>query len=475
MSQIDATDDPYNLQSKYSEIHVLAKSNINRQFSLQKENVPYEMDSEQTWPTTEEIAASYDKNKKPRLIKRIPRGMSEYQAAWISETEEVDEYSSESEGREGDDEFMSCDDDGESVNERKHFVSEVEKSDPNFEIESLNIENPANDDSYDKAMDLDEEKKTLEKIKAAHEEKHYSDEIDTPQDIALRSRFAKYRGLESFRTSPWDIKENLPYDYARIFKFKNFDRTRKRVLKEAKTEMFPDLVLPGLYVTIHVKNVDHQMWHSFESAKKHLILYGLLPHEHQMSVVNVVLKRVVGSVIPLKAKERLIVQCGFRRFIVNPIFSQHTNGDKHKYERFFRPQETVVATFFAPIQFPPAPVLCFLQNPNTTLSLVATGRLISCDPDRIILKRIVLSGHPFKIHRQTATIRYMFFNKEDIEYFKLCKLRTKCGRLGHIKESLGTHGHMKCVFDGSLKSFDTVFLHLYKRVYPKWTHEDCLL
>lgn len=67
---------------------------------------------------------------------------------------------------------------------------------------------------------------------------------------------------------------------------------------------------------------------------KGLVIYGLLPHEHQMSVMNVVLKRLPDSEAPIKSKETLIIQCGYRRFVVNPIFSQHTNGDKHKVSKY---------------------------------------------------------------------------------------------------------------------------------------------
>jgi hypothetical protein len=42
----------------------------------------------------------------------------------------------------------------------------------------------------------------------------------------------RYRGLKSFRNTPWDPKENLPLDYARIFQFKNFTRTVKKLLDE---------------------------------------------------------------------------------------------------------------------------------------------------------------------------------------------------------------------------------------------------
>lgn len=142
-----------------------------------------------------------------------------------------------------------------------------------------------------------------------------------------------------------------------------------------------------------------------------------------------------------------------------------------QFERFFQPESTSVATFYAPIQFPPAPVLCY-KEVQGDLVLVATGSLLSCNPDRLVIKRIVLSGHPFKIHKRSAVIRFMFFNREDIAYFRPCKLRTKIGRTGHIKEPLGTHGHMKCIFDGQLKSQDTVLLNLYKRVFPKWTYEE---
>lgn len=73
-------------------------------------------------------------------------------------------------------------------------------------------------------------------------------------------------------------------------------------------------------------------WAAYKSAQesKNLVIYGLLPHENQMSVMNVVLKRTPDSEVPIKSKEKLIIQCGYRRFVVNPIFSQHTNGSKHK-------------------------------------------------------------------------------------------------------------------------------------------------
>lgn len=69
-------------------------------------------------------------------------------------------------------------------------------------------------------------------MRAAKEDREFPDEVDTPLKQPARVRFGKYRGLQSFRHTPWDPKEDLPPQYARIFKFSNFDHTRRRILKQ---------------------------------------------------------------------------------------------------------------------------------------------------------------------------------------------------------------------------------------------------
>jgi len=39
-----------------------------------------------------------------------------------------------------------------------------------------------------------------------------------------------------------------------------------------------------------------------------------------------------------------------------------------------------------------------------------------------------------------VTMRYMFFNREDVLFYKPVQLVSKQGRRGWIKEALGTHG-----------------------------------
>ncbi|RZF40768.1 hypothetical protein LSTR_LSTR011285 [Laodelphax striatellus] len=447
------------------DVRVLAEPDADKQEQLISENIPDPMDAEQTWPTEEELAAADEERKNKKKVKRVPKGMSEYQAAWIPDSDAEEEEDSDEEDE--DEVMMDAREDECSEDEAKEESDDEEEE----EYESTTSELPPPADKYDKEMNYDEEKETLKKIKDARLDQMFPDEVDTPADVAARDRYQKYRGLQSFRTSPWDAKEDLPGDYARIFQFQNFNRTRKRVMDQLDE---CSGAYPGWYISVHVANVPETVYRS--RGAQPVVLFGMLAHEQKMSVVNMVLKRPnlvldASAHQPIRSKQRLVFQCGYRRYSACPLFSQHTNGTKHKYERYFQPDATVVATVFAPIMFPPCSVLAFEEKSDGSMPLVATGSLLSVNPDRLVIKRVVLSGHPFKVNKRSAVIRYMFFNREDIAWFKPVELRTKYGRRGHIKEPLGTHGHMKCVFDGQLKSQDTVLLNLYKRVFPKWTYE----
>ena len=66
----------------------------------------------------------------------------------------------------------------------------------------------------------------------------------------------------------------------------------------------------------------------------------------------------------------------------------------------------------------------------------------------------------------------MFYDPEDVKWFKPAGLVTKHGLNGKIEESVGEHGTMKCLFNAPIKQHDTVCLPLYKRVYPKFANID---
>lgn len=239
MDRIDGPEDPHPLNlgkenkksdamdAELTKVSVLHVADPAKQESLQSENIPDPMDAEQTWPTDEEIKeANIDTKKR---VKKVPKGWSDYQAAWIVESDAENSEGSDNENDENDDdeEFMSCEEDNsdQEANEENDFESVAES-----------VVGPT-DEKYNDTVDALEEHEMLKKLAAAKEDQQFPDEVDTPQDIPARERFVRYRGLESFRTSPWDPKENLPEEYARIFQFENYERTRRRVFKELEESL----------------------------------------------------------------------------------------------------------------------------------------------------------------------------------------------------------------------------------------------
>jgi len=424
------------------EKYALATADLMNRESLERENTPDPFASEQTWPTPEELELA--ERERRTEVKRVPPGTNPYQAAWIPDFGDDDE-----ESQSGDDEKMEKDEPTQKpqkvlpLETEQEVVMQKEDVDETFESES------------DQKMEM------KDPIDVAEEEKDdlvFPDEIDTPEDIPARIRFQKYRGVKSFRTSPWDPKENLPFDYAKIFQFENFRRTFTRIKKEHTG------IQPGPYVTLCVSNVASNQF-SLHPEGRPLVCSGLFKFENKVSVVNFIVNRLPTYTEPMKTKAEVLVQAGFRRFLGFPLYSEYNlNGDKFKRMKFLR--GSGVASFYGPVCFPPTPLL-FLGGENRA-ELIASGNLHSVNPDHIILKKIVLSGIPTRVHKGKAIVKKMFFHPDDVRWFRPVELWTKYGRVGRIVEPVGTHGEMKCSFDSSLTQQDTIMMSLYKRVYPKW-------
>ncbi|KAL6544144.1 hypothetical protein OROGR_010641 [Orobanche gracilis] len=494
-----------------------------KQEPLVVENAPDILAREQTYPTDAEMAEA-DRNRKDKKMKkkRLPSGISEYQATRIVD-DSVD-YS-DSEGEDG----MVVDDDENGFPDQKlqndfEFVDDqvslnMRNSDVETETESVLMDG----DNLTKEQIAEQ----IRKIKEVHaEDEEFPDEVDTSVEVAARKRFAKYRAVKSFRTSRWDPKESLASDYSRIFTFDNFVRTKKHVLANAvdmlqekdgdrakakkrieagrgqeedekngdrakvrkridagRCQKDDDLkryikygcIPAGSYARLYVNDVSAGVMSKLCTLSKRLpvIACGLLQHESKISVLHFSIKKHDSYDAPIKSKEELLFHVGFRQFIARPIFSSDSiNASKHKMERFLHAGSFSVASIYGPICFNSLPLIALKSQEEYEYPVVAAvGSLRSIDPDRIVLKKIILTGYPQRVSKTKATVRYMFHNPEDVRWFKPVDVWSKCGRRGRIREPVGTHGAMKCIFNGVLQQHDTVCMSLFKRSYPRWPQQ----
>jgi len=403
--------------------------------------------------------------------KRLPKGTSKYQAAWY--LEDVSDSDAEYEDMDEEDSF----DGNSNMNGSATAADGTEGFDLGgpAETEGAPSEYPQSEMFLDPAPEdeIEELEAYRDQRKAgAEEDLEFPDEIELQLGVQARERLARYRGLKSLRTSHWETEEDKPHqpsEWDRLLEVADYKGAKSRVLREALIGG----VKPGTRVSIHLKSVPLSLQQSHNPLKP-LSLFSLLRHEHKRAALNYSITLSSELTDPVKSKEELIMQCGPRRLVINPLFSQagNTPNDVHKFDRYLHPGRTAIASFIGPLTWGFIPTLFFRRSIDSTsgqqkLQLIGTGTSLPPSQNRVIAKRIVLTGHPYKIHKKLVTVRYMFFNAEDIAWFKALQLWTKRGRSGFIKESLGTHGYFKATFDGKINPQDAVGVSLYNRVWPR--------
>lgn len=243
-------------------------------------------------------------------------------------------------------------------------------------------------DDMDYASDDENDNEFVKKWREEREQLEFPNEIEIRPTEKARERLARYRGLESFRTSPWDPKESLPADYARIFQFQNYTSTKKHVLLSESACAHDGPVPAGSYVALTVRDLapaalgaalgvpvpqEGQRDATLPAAKTLLTVTFLRAHEVQTSVDEAIVHRPRWTDTPVKGRETLLACVGARRFFVAPTFARaDTRSPKIKMERFLPQEGDVCATFYGPITFPPAPVLLFRVLSADSMCLIMT-------------------------------------------------------------------------------------------------------
>lgn len=403
--------------------------------------------------------------------KRVPRGTSKYQSAWY-----LDDVSDS--GSDMEDMDMQDDDDDEAGAAPEDGIEGRAAPEP---TEGAPSEYPQSEMMIEPNEEEDAEQlaqfRSSRKINEEDDDREFPDEIELHPNVLARERLSRYRGLKSLRTSPWDEEEDRPYepeDWRRLLQVPDYAASKSRFVREALVGG----VQPGTRVQVYLKDVPADLHKTYDSSSP-VALFSLLRHEHKKTSVNYLFNLSADHSKSIKAKEEIVAQCGPRRLVINPVFSQlgNTPNDVHKYCRWLHPGQSAIATFIGPVTWGAVPVLFFKRTtpeekqaedgPKLDLQLIGSGTALPPCTSRVIAKRAILTGHPYHINKKVVTIRYMFFNREDVEWFKALPLWTRRGRTGYMKEPLGTHGYFKATFDARINPQDAIGVSLYKRVFPR--------
>ncbi|KAG6006746.1 hypothetical protein E4U21_006731 [Claviceps maximensis] len=428
-----------------------------------------------------------DADEEEKKIKRkLPKGTSKYQSAWY--LEDVSDSGSDMEDVEMD---------GAENEDADEEIGAEDGIEGYAQPEPTEAGGGPSEYPQSEMMDIpdgDEDAQQLAQFRSrrrdeAEDDKEFPDEIELHPNVLARERLARYRGLKSLRTSPWQEDEDRahePQDWRRLLQIPDYNSSRSRAVREALVGG----VAPGNRVQVHIRGLTTSSNAAVAAAaaashkpSSPITLFSLLRHENKQTSLNYLINLSNDYGKSIKSKEELIVQCGARRMVIKPIFSHpgSTPNDVHKFCRFLHPGQSAIASFTGPVTWGSVPVMFFKRTAPVSgqqqhggqaeedlgLSLIGTGTTLPPSTSRVVAKRIILTGHPYHIHKKIVTVRYMFFSRDDVEWFKALPLWTRRGRTGFVKEPLGTHGYFKATFDGRINPQDAVGVSLYKRMWPR--------
>ena len=227
----------------------------------------------------------------------------------------------------------------------------------------------------------------LEEERKQEEEEYWEapDFVEVPLDQPARYRYIKYRGLQSFRSSPWDPKENLPIEYSTLYQFEDYFGLVKNTLQQHETRLQCDgdwvyqnldgseghdrVLEAGSFIEVIVMGVSNS-WMTQRMASQPVLLSSLLPHEEKLTVMHSTVQRS-STWYPhtVRSRDLFVAHVGFRHVLIHPLFADPAlKCDKSKYTKYVPPTGFYTCSFYAPLCYRPTPLLLF--KPRTQMNEV---------------------------------------------------------------------------------------------------------
>ncbi|EAW18921.1 GTPase BMS1 [Aspergillus fischeri NRRL 181] len=224
----------------------------------------------------------------------------------------------------------------------------------------------------------------------------------------------------------------------------------------------------GTYARIVLEKVPCEFATKF-NPRFPVIVGGLAPTEDRFGYVQVRIKRHRWHKKILKTNDPLIFSLGWRRFQTLPIYSTSDNRTRNRMLKYTPEHMHCFATFYGPLVAPNTGFSCVqsLSNKTPGFRIAATGVVLSVDEHTEIVKKLKLTGVPYKIFKNTAFIKDMFNTSLEIAKFEGASIRTVSGIRGQIKRALAKpEGCFRATFEDKILMSDIVFLRAWYPIKP---------